>query len=31
MPLKSRIAAAADVWEPTDHTYAAGSDEAATL
>jgi hypothetical protein len=31
MPLKSRIAPAADVCEPTDHTYAAGSEEVATL
>jgi hypothetical protein len=31
MPLKSRIAPAADVCEPTDHTYAAGSDEVVTL
>jgi hypothetical protein len=30
MPLKSRIAAAADTCEPTDQTYAAGSDEVAT-
>jgi len=31
MPLKSRIAPAADACEPTDQTYAAGSDAVATL
>ena len=30
IPLKSRIAAAAEVCEPTDQTYAVGSDDVAT-
>jgi hypothetical protein len=29
-PFRSRIAAAADVWVPTFHTYAPGSEEVAT-